>query len=74
MTYYKIFSFQDDKAVKGYHSLQECATDMNVTALKMYDIINDRRKLNGMTFRMADDIADAVLDKIYGEIDNKDCE
>lgn len=35
MTYYKIFSFRNGDAVKGYLSLQACATEMGVTALEL---------------------------------------
>ncbi|MDO5342995.1 MAG: hypothetical protein Q4F69_11175 [Bacteroidia bacterium] len=68
MTYYKIFSFRNGDAVKGYLSLQACATEMGVTALEMHDIIKKKKNFKGLTFRCADEISDFYLDKIYGQL------
>lgn len=68
MTYYKIISFCNGDTVKGYLSLQACATEMGVTALQMYDIIKKKKNFKGLTFRKADETSDFYLDQIYGQL------
>lgn len=69
MTYYKVFSFKDGDVVRGYQSINECAMYMGVTERKLQDIIRQKKMLNGLTFRLAEDISDFLLDIIYAKIE-----
>lgn len=69
MKYYNVFSFKDGDVVRGYQSINECATDMGVSETKLQDIIRQKKMLNGLTFRLAKDISDFLLDIIYAKIE-----
>lgn len=71
MIEYSVFSFKDGEVVKGYQSFEECATDFGVTKHKLNNIINEKKMLNGFTFRRAEDISDFLLDIYYAEVENK---
>lgn len=42
---------------------------MGVSETKLQDIIRQKKMLNGLTFRLAEDISDFLLDIIYAKIE-----